>query len=142
MKLKSECCEVSKSSMISRTENKMTFRVKNDGRHEVTVCRVDGCMLGEGSKKCDYLFVVGNIVAYLVELKGQDRRRALLQLVEAAEDLAVGELNVPVKTCIVTSKTPRADTKYQKDVLRLKTRFKKAGAAAPIQKNNLAEVSH
>ena len=129
-----ECCEIESGTVVSRVENRMRFEILNRGRKRIKICKVDGCLLRPDGKKCDYLFLYSDR-ALLVELKGRDRNRALLQLIEAAEALGSESFDGKVEAYIVTSKVPRADTKYQSNILRLKRRYRAANCKLPSQKN-------
>jgi len=129
-----ECCKIENGSIVSRSENKRTFRLHNPENREIKVCEVDGCLIKSG-KRCDYLFLLSNR-AFLVELKGKNRNRALCQLIETAEALDSRSFQGVVKTYIVTSRTPKIDTDWQAALQNLKRRYRNAGCRLPEQRNS------
>lgn len=134
------CCKIECGQKVVRKENGMRFEIMNAARRKVKVCRVDGCMIKSEQKKCDFLFIVDSELAIFVELKGQDRTRALYQIIESAETLNSKDFQGEVQSFIVTSSTPKADTKYQVATRRLEARFRKAKCALPKQKNLIFSI--
>lgn len=129
-----ECCVVESGSTIARAENKMRFEIVNKQRRKVRVCKIDGCLIQGDNKRCDYLFLLPN-QAFLVELKGIDRNHALMQIIESAETLGSRSFNGQVHAYIVTSRVPRADTKFQSNIAKLRKRYIAAKCRLPVQKN-------
>lgn len=135
-----KCCKTERGSVVVRSEKGKRFEIRNRQRRVVKVCRVDGYLLRENGKKCDYLFLLEGR-ALLVELKGKDRNRALQQLIESAEKLRSNRFKGRVETYIVSSKVPSADTLYQRELKRLHRRFQVARCSAPTQKNIVISVN-
>ena len=117
----SSCNSTTTNRIISVSENKRTFRIKNNSTFTINEVEVDGCYKTTGAK-CDYLFeVIENInsvqtvtVVFYVELKGSDINHAIEQL-EATIKYCLNEhKNVNKKECyIVASKFPSAGTSSQ-----------------------------
>lgn len=132
------CCEVETNSKVSRAENGKKFTVENRSRKKVQVCQIDGCMINDSSKRCDFLFVLDIETpqrAVLVELKGVDHIHAISQLIATAERLNLKHYGVPLESYIVGSPAPKANTKFQKELLKQAGRYKKADLRLPVRKN-------
>lgn len=57
------------------------FRGENDSKKLITVYRVDGCCIKQSeSKACDYLLLVEESDAWLIELKGSDLAGGIQQM--------------------------------------------------------------
>lgn len=135
-----ECCLVEVGEVISRTESRSAFIIKNKHRRRIQICHVDGCLIpGTKSKKCDFLFFL-NIdrpdKIILVEFKGIDHVAALEQLVSTAEQLNLKRYGVPVESLIVGSPAPKIQTKFQKEMLKIAGRYQRAGVSLPQKKSN------
>jgi hypothetical protein len=82
----SRCNNASTNKIVVVSENKRTFRIKNNSLFLINAVTVDPCYISEGLR-CDYLFEIINIepdevinkVLY-VELKGSDVEHAVDQL--------------------------------------------------------------
>lgn len=128
----SRCNSVSANNIVSVSENKRVFRIKNNSALTVNKVQVDGCYITTGLK-CDFLFEIietrdsiENIKnVFYVELKGSNVTHAIDQL-EATINNCRTIHNQIVKECyIVASKFPSAGTSSQV----LKKKF--------IKKNNI-----
>ncbi|MFK5971175.1 MAG: hypothetical protein QM487_13795 [Candidatus Marithrix sp.] len=67
-----KCSQVSNNKIISTPENKRTFIIQNQNSHSIRKVKVDGCLINDKRKRCDYLFEIHDPfteVIYL-ELKG------------------------------------------------------------------------
>lgn len=134
------CCVVENGKFVVREENNKSFVVKNSSRKNIQVCRVDGCLVtGDHSRKCDFMFVLDmdnpkKIV--LVEMKGTDHIRAIEQLVAAAEQLDLKSKGILLESYIVGSPNPKVQTKFQKELLKMAARYKKASLSLPVRKND------
>lgn len=140
MEFNNSCCEVSKSRIVSCTENKKRFSISNPNSKSIRKCIVDGQWIKGSRVRCDFLFTIDEETLYLVELKGTDHVHALEQLVSTAEHLKTNTFKGDVKSVIVGSPCPKASTNYQKAMKKLMPRFKKIGLSMPQKKNGSLEV--
>ena len=63
------------------TEAESELILLNPHQYFVEWIQVDGCLINDGSKRCDYLLqIAATKAAYLVELKGSDVDKAIEQL--------------------------------------------------------------
>ena len=119
----SSCNTTTTNKIISVSENKRTFRVKNDSVFTINEVEVDGCYKTTGAK-CDYLFEViskdtkTNVetvtIVFYVELKGSDINHAIEQLEATIQHCLSEHKSVNKKECyIVASKFPSAGTSSQ-----------------------------
>jgi hypothetical protein len=136
-----KCCTVVSDPLIQRSENGKSFRLKNPARKVIKCCIVDGCLLVDPGRKCDYLFVIVGEKLYLVELKGTSHVHALRQLIESAEKLQLERVHLEKCSVIVSSACPKATTSYQAELARLSHRFRRTGLAPPIKKNTTLEIT-
>ena len=118
----------------------MRVELKNGKNKHIKICVVDNCLIRSAGKKCDFLFLLSKR-AILVELKGKDRTRALYQLIETAEALNSKQFHGRVESYVITSRVPKADTKYQTELTRLRKRFQTAKCCIPQQKNHRLSIS-
>lgn len=133
-----KCCTIETHSIVQRVESGKTFGILNSGRRKIQVCRVDGCLINDEGKRCDYLFFLSHEKIdriALVELKGIDISYAVEQLVVTAEALNLSQYGVKIESYIVSSSAPRATLKFQKAILQMSSRYKKAGVMPPQRKN-------
>ena len=111
------CNTTTTNKIISVSENRRTFRIKNDSVFTINEVEVDGCYKTTGAK-CDYLFeiIAQNIVTivFYVELKGSDINHAIEQLEATIQYCLTEHKGVNKKECyIVASKFPSAGTSSQ-----------------------------
>ncbi|MCO6492422.1 MAG: hypothetical protein J5I98_28655 [Phaeodactylibacter sp.] len=71
-----------KRKIISLEETKgIKYKGINDNRKKVTCIRVDGCIIVETDKKCDFLLLECQTkTAFFIELKGSDLIKAVRQV--------------------------------------------------------------
>lgn len=134
-----KCCIAERGTVIQRQENKMVFKIVKN-KKVVHVCRVDGCLVDNGSIKCDYLFEIPGEALWLVELKGTDHIHALRQIISTAEQLKLGALGGEKRSAIVCAPAPKTTASYLKEIARLKPRFDAQGLSLPVKKNIVLEV--
>ena len=119
----SSCNTTTNNKIISVSENRRTFKVKNDSSFTINEVEVDGCYKTTGAK-CDYLFEViskdtkTNIetvsIVFYVELKGSDINHAIEQLESTIQHCLTEHKKVNKKECyIVASKVPSSGPKSQ-----------------------------
>lgn len=140
MRTNSKCCEDSRSKIVQCEEVGMVFRVLNPSKKSIKKCLVDKCLILSSDKKCDFLIKVADERSMLVELKGTDRKIAVAQLLSTGKKLGSRSSSHAVECYIVTSRTPKADTSYQKTLLRAAKDFRKENLLPPKQVNRVHEV--
>jgi hypothetical protein len=142
MKLDKKCREDESFSIVQRQEFGKRFRILNPSLMQISIYKVDGCLILDEAKKCDFLFIVGEDVRlYMVEMKGVDHVKAVRQIIAAAELLGVSSFTGVKHSAIVSSPCPKAATTYQSELAKLNPRFKKIGLSLPVRKNNIVEVT-
>lgn len=145
MKIRDCCCKLNKHKITQAKENGKTFRIKNNSNKYIKICRVDGCLIKDSIKKCDFLIQIGsdknvNEVLFLAEMKGTDQVHALRQIISSAEILNIKLLSGEKKSAIIGSSTPKTTSKYQNELLKLSKKFKNIGLNFPIKKNIELEI--
>jgi hypothetical protein len=114
------CSTNHRHPIISVEECGRKFIIHNPNQETVRKVKVDGCLINDHRKRCDYLFEIGRTckcVIYL-ELKGSDIGHAIEQLISTLELLKhLHENNIRV-CVIVARRVPRAGPKVQ--VLKVK----------------------
>ncbi len=77
-----KCSTLANDSTIVVQENKSRFELKNPERKYFQKIEVDGCLIGEGFEKCDWIIASENQKkrALYIELKGCDIDKAISQL--------------------------------------------------------------
>lgn len=109
------CAQQSTQKIITASENKRKFTIKNPHRKSITKVQVDGCLKITSGKRCDYLFEINQPTTDIIylELKGSDIEKAYQQLLATIELFKNQHKNC-IKEChIVASRVPRAGTKVQ-----------------------------
>jgi hypothetical protein len=124
---KSECldyCDTRKTIVVRDSGNSQEYRVTNVSSKEFCKIRVDNCLIREG-EKCDYLILnCQDRLAFFVELKGQDLKKALVQI-----DLSISILmheiqDFKIYARIVLNRTPSPNINSSTEI-KLKKRLKK-----------------
>lgn len=139
----SRCLSTETHSIVQRVEKGKIFRILNSSNRSIEVYQVDGCLVRDTNKRCDFMFMVDAAkrdCLYLVELKGTDHVHALRQIVNAAEVLELGKFKGKKIPAIVGSPTPKAASKFQNELAKLLPKFRKLGLELPLRKNNIIEV--
>lgn len=109
------CSEDSQHPLIVVEENGRKFTIRNQEKKSVKQVKVDGCLIDDKRRRCDYLFEIGRFchcVIYL-ELKGSDIDHAFKQLVLTMKYLSNRHRNLTKICHIVASRVPRAGPKIQ-----------------------------
>lgn len=110
-----KCSQVSTNKIISTSENKRTFVIQNQNTHSIRKVKVDGCLVNDKRKRCDYLFEIHEQfteVIYL-ELKGCDVKKAIKQL-ESTMQICSQRHCKSKKSCyVVASRVPKFTTEIQ-----------------------------
>lgn len=113
----SSCNTTTTNRIVSVSENKRAFRIKNDSNFTINKIEVDGCYITTGAK-CDYLLEVISqntvTMVFYVELKGSDINHAIEQLEATIQYCLTEHKNVDKKECyIIASKFPSAGPSSQ-----------------------------
>lgn len=124
------CTTQTTNKLITANEHNRKLAIKNPSAKSVRKIKVDGCLVVDSSKRCDYMFEIiddsasdkiGSVI-YL-ELKGRHIQEAYEQLV-ATIDRFIAEHHGIKKAChIVASRVPRTGPEVQQlqvEILRKK----------------------
>jgi hypothetical protein len=144
-KINTECCKKVRHSIVKVEEKGKSFKIKNFKRKQIIVCTVDGCLINQESKKCDFIFLLDSESPkkiILVELKGSNYAEAVRQIIETAEHLKLGEIKIEKHSYIVGSPSPKAGTTYQNEIKKHKERYETIGLSLPIRKEFEIQVDH
>ena len=121
------CTEALTDSKIRVEENGKKAVFLNIGRARCLRVHVDGCLIKQATA-CDWLVVMGDEGAVLVELKGKDVEHALVQLETTMEHIVASKKYpnrvAALVVCGGVPKHPSFDTKLQRAKSRLVARFK------------------
>ncbi|MGA9768901.1 MAG: hypothetical protein WBV94_07670 [Blastocatellia bacterium] len=101
-------------SIVVKAEGRK-FTIRNPKKRTIKKVHVDGCLIADDRKRCDFLFEIGQVchcVIYL-ELKGSDIEYAFQQLVLTMKYLASRHQKLKKVCHIVSSRVPRAGPKVQ-----------------------------
>jgi hypothetical protein len=139
-----KCAEISTNKIITAKENSMRFNINNPSGKLVTKIKVDGCVITDDSKRCDYMFEITDIarsknicrVIYL-ELKGRHIQEAYVQLVTTIDRFIIEHRSCKKECHIVSSKVPMTAA----DVQQLKIKMLKNKQAALIVSTTQAFVT-
>lgn len=117
------CSVNSRSKSIVRSEKGKSIRLKNDSKSLVKIWKVDGCLISEG-ERCDYAFECFDVNVFC-ELKGNDLRKAVRQLVRSTELLAPKFKSDKNIGLIVSRRCPLAGTDMQIEMTKKQDLIKK-----------------
>jgi hypothetical protein len=74
------CAKETRDEIIVCEEKRRKFIGKNNNRKPILKVEVDGCLITKGTR-CDWLLVdIDGNIAHFIELKGNDLKKAFLQL--------------------------------------------------------------
>lgn len=113
-----KCTEVTRHSKIVFEENKSKVTFINDKKEIVVKAVVDGCLINDGSIRCDNL-LQHNEKNWYVELKGTDIEHALKQIANSIRLLNTKFGGHECKVVIIARRVP-AITGFQKAFIKLK----------------------
>lgn len=76
------CTTHSVGKRVVVREERSSFAIENPGKKQIGKITVDGCLINDARKRCDYVFEVGDPAsrAIYVELKGKNIAKACEQL--------------------------------------------------------------
>lgn len=97
-------------------ECRSSFELANPSRVPVEKIQVDGCLIDDGSERCDWLFVFKTHcdIAFYVELKGCDIKKAVSQLGATLAATRERFKNSQITCFAVTSRYPSQGPSVQK----------------------------
>jgi len=115
-----KCTTQTTNKLITASEHNRKLTIKNPSAKAVRKIKVDGCLIADSSKRCDYMFeIIDNPVSdkidnvIYLELKGRHIQEAYGQLV-ATIDRFIVEHRGTKKAChIVASRVPRTGPEVQ-----------------------------
>ncbi|MHC5676072.1 hypothetical protein [Nostoc sp.] len=117
-------CDTRKTIVVRDSGNSQEYRVINVSSKEFCKIRVDNCLIREG-EKCDYLILnCQDRLAFFVELKGQDLKKALAQINSSISMLMDEIQDFKIYARIVLNRTPTPDINSSIEI-KLKKRLKK-----------------
>jgi len=109
------CGKVLKSKIITTSENKLTFIIKNKSLVPIRKVHVDNCLIKDPYTRCDYLFEIKvpcTEVIYL-ELKGQDIAKAVKQFESTMQICSQRHRGLQKSCHVVANRIPKIATKQQ-----------------------------
>jgi hypothetical protein len=114
-----KCNYAFKGKVLSLTEKKKTMRFENPGGHPLDAVSVDDCWLQQKTA-CDFLVLDWKGRPYLVELKGDNIKRALEQLEATLLALIPTRIQDPIPCFLVAREVsiPRAEIQNREKKLR------------------------
>ena len=107
-----KCSETNNNKVISTSENHKTFRIKNINSRKIRKVEVDGCLISDDRKRCDYLFEIDKPITKVIylELKGKNINRAYEQLEATIGYLKKRHEAVKKEAYIIASRVPKNRT--------------------------------
>lgn len=123
-----ECSVEVSDKIVVLEECRSKFTINNVNRKSLKKVKVDGCLLPPHVEKCDWIVEDaksgGEKIAYFVELKGCDIKKAADQIVNTL--LLTNEIYAQYKKhCfIVASRVPRHDTELFRQKKEMRSRYK------------------
>lgn len=122
----SECqefCDIRKNLVVKDSGNKQEYRITNENAKEICKIRVDGCLIKEG-ERCDYLILsCEDKLAFFVELKGHDLKKAITQIDSSLTKVIHKIQDFKIYARIVLNRNPTPDINSSVEI-KLKKRLK------------------
>lgn len=123
--------------IIPLRENSCEYRFESASANLVTVYQVDGCILGEGVRKCDFLLVnCTGRHAYFIELKNANLGAAIDQLIASIDRLLptlkaeIPALAIHARVVLTQAKGPELSDRR---VRKIKDRMHQLGGSFQIR---------
>jgi hypothetical protein len=137
------CATQTTHKIIIAEENRRKLTINNPSGKVVKIIKVDGCLIDDSGKRCDYMFEIDDLASQVIywviylELKGCDIEKAYTQLVATIDRLIVEHRGIKKECHIVASRLPKAGPKVQQ----LKIRLLKEKKATLIVSTNQAFIT-
>ncbi|MGM3308657.1 hypothetical protein ACSQ6I_22230 [Anabaena sp. WFMT] len=132
---KSECkefCDPRKTIVVKDSGNKQEYRVTNDNGKEICKIKVDDCLI-TGGERCDYLILsCEDKLAFFVELKGHDLKKAIGQIDSSITKLITEMQDFKIYARIVLNRNPTPDINSSVEI-KLKKRLKRLNGDNSIE---------
>lgn len=109
------CSKTTTNNIVSVSENKRKFTIKNNSKFIINEVKVDGCYINSGLK-CDFLFELGKKSiekVFYVELKGSDITHGIQQIEATIKFCNKIHKQIKKECYIVASKVPSSGTSSQ-----------------------------
>ncbi|WP_071187851.1 hypothetical protein [Trichormus sp. NMC-1] len=123
----SECkefCDIRKNLVVKDSGNKQEYRITNENAKEICKIRIDRCLIKEG-ERCDYLILsCEDKLAFFVELKGHDLKKAITQIDSSLTKVIHKIQDFKIYARIVLNRNPTPDINSSVEI-KLKKRLKK-----------------
>lgn len=103
---------LSRNKIISVSENRRKFEIRNNSLKDINRVQVDGCFIALGLR-CDYLFEIEDSEVFYVELKGKHIEDAIKQLVATINHCKNIHKSWNKSSFIVASRVPKVTTSIQ-----------------------------
>lgn len=100
---------------------------------------IDGCLIKEGERCDKYLWKSGDVV-YFIEFKGNDVCKALRQILRAVEILKDDIAEEKKIALIICSRSPKAGTDFQNELLKQDKRRRRLGVSIRQPKASFLEI--
>ena len=119
------CATQTTHKRITAEENRRKLTINNPSAKVIRKIKVDGCLIIDSGKRCDYMFEIDDLASNLfywviyLELKGCDIEKAYTQLVATIDRFIVEHRGIKKECHIVASRVPKAGPKVQQLKIRL-----------------------
>ena len=115
------CATQTTHKRITAEENRRKLTINNPSAKVIRKIKVDGCLIINSGKRCDYMFEIDDLASQVIylELKGCDIEKAYTQLVATIDRFIVEHRGIKKECHIVASRVPKAGPKVQQLKIRL-----------------------
>ena len=120
-----KCATQTTHKIITAEENKRKLTIKNPSGKIVRKIKVDGCLIVDSDKRCDYMFEIDDLASQVIywviylELKVCDIEKAYNQLAATIDRFIVEHRGIKKECHIVASRVPKAGPKVQQLKIKL-----------------------
>ena len=132
------CNHNKKMTLTDRKGGRSKYIVRNRNAKKMDCYLIDGCIKSK-EKKCDYLLLnLSDTIAFLIELKGSDLHKAILQI-DATLSMVIKKLNgFRINARIILTKVCTPSIKST-SYIKLKKRISSVGGDLKQRSNNYFE---
>jgi len=131
------CCEIENSKILSKKEERSSFRLINQKKYDIGVVKLDNCLKYDNlGLRCDYLLnCYDKDISIFIELKGKNINHAILQLNNSIKNLKEFCRKNIYAYSVGTKTLPRS----RNNINKAKEIFRKQYNVKYENKNNLLE---
>lgn len=116
------CRETSKKKIFVYEEKRSKLSLHNIDEVKSISVKVDGCEIDDDTIRCDYLHIAKNVESF-IELKGQDLKHAIAQLINSIRRLSANPSTQTKVSYIICTRSPLSSAEIQNYKIEFRKKF-------------------